>query len=133
MQRMCLECSKPFKGRSDKKFCSDNCRVTYNNDKNATVRAFFSQINKILYKNRKILKDLIEIYQEEDTNPKVLQQLGFNFGYHTHIGKSEDRQLVFYCYEYGYIKVNKNKITLYKSDQEIRSTNNQHQVLAEVN
>ena len=33
-ERKCLECGTVLKGRSDKKFCSDYCRNTYNNKVN---------------------------------------------------------------------------------------------------
>lgn len=31
MERVCLNCGTPLFGRSDKKFCSHNCRSYYNN------------------------------------------------------------------------------------------------------
>lgn len=31
MKRVCLNCGTPIYGRSDKKFCSHNCRAYYNN------------------------------------------------------------------------------------------------------
>ena len=33
MEKRCLECNDVLHGRSDKKFCSDACRNTYNNKK----------------------------------------------------------------------------------------------------
>jgi len=36
--RHCRHCSKPVKGRTDKKFCSDGCRNAYNNAMRMTLR-----------------------------------------------------------------------------------------------
>jgi len=49
MPRLCLACNEPLMGRSDKKFCDDQCRNDYNNKLN-------SDENNFMRKNRKILK-----------------------------------------------------------------------------
>lgn len=30
-EKTCLECGEKIIGRADKKFCSDQCRISYNN------------------------------------------------------------------------------------------------------
>ncbi len=54
----CLECGYEITGRSDKKFCSDQCRNTYNNRLKQDANNFVRNVNAILRKNRRILEDL---------------------------------------------------------------------------
>ena len=51
----CLACEKPLKGRIDKKFCDNECRNDYNNERYRLEQKVVLDINKILRKNRKIL------------------------------------------------------------------------------
>lgn len=46
----CLRCNSEFVGRSDKKFCSDNCRNNYNNKMNKEIT---NERNKQWYVNNK--------------------------------------------------------------------------------
>ena len=52
MKKKCLECKDPIIGRADKKFCSDQCRNTYNNklnsDSNNFVRNFFFSLLSLI-------------------------------------------------------------------------------------
>ncbi|MBL7762218.1 MAG: DUF2116 family Zn-ribbon domain-containing protein, partial [Chitinophagaceae bacterium] len=55
----CLNCGKPLKGRSDKKFCDDSCRNNYNNQLKSIVNNQMRNINNVLGKNRRILESLL--------------------------------------------------------------------------
>ena len=55
MERLCMECSTPVKGRADKKFCDDQCRSSYYNRTKMKEISVTKNINKILKKNRQIL------------------------------------------------------------------------------
>ena len=101
-EKKCLECGDPIKGRVDKKFCSDQCRNTFNNRQNSDEVNYVRNINHILRKNRRIMEKL---------NPKGLtrvtkQQLvnkGFNFDYFTHTYTTKtEKNIYIYCYDYGY-------------------------------
>ncbi len=110
-KRICLECGKTLKGRSDQKFCNDHCRSAYNNRKlrepNHTIRS----INRILKKNRKILESLNP--DGKITIPDyLLSKKGFDFLYHTHTFMNRKGQTCYFCYEEGYIKLDKNQYRL---------------------
>jgi hypothetical protein len=51
----CRDCDAKLLGRSDKKFCNDYCRNTYNGKRNRDVSNSVRNINNILRKNRRIL------------------------------------------------------------------------------
>jgi hypothetical protein len=98
--RNCPECGELILGRTDKKFCSDLCRNSYNNINQSDTNRKLSLTNRILKKNRQILEELIEQSGGKVTEEKLCQR-GFNFyfitGYYYH-----KKNIYFYCYEYGY-------------------------------
>ena len=60
MERVCLDCGAKLLGRSDKKFCSDQCRNNYNNRLNRDQNNYVRNVHAQLRRNRKILSDLLE-------------------------------------------------------------------------
>ena len=108
--RACLYCNEPLKGRSDKKFCDDQCRTTFNNRLNHDSTTFLKSINSILKRNRKILQEIVSDTKEGKLNvhEKKLHDKGFNFNYHTHIYKTKIGNTYFFCYEYGYLILKNN-------------------------
>ena len=99
-----IECESKLRGRKDQKFCSDYCRNAHNNKLNEDANKYVRRINGILRKNRRILEKL---------NPKgkvtvdgiTLAEEGFNFHYFTNIYKTQKGGIYFFCYEYGYRKL----------------------------
>ena len=51
----CEYCGKDIKGRSDKRFCDDNCRNTFNHKKKIPDNEVYAPVVNILKKNRAIL------------------------------------------------------------------------------
>ncbi len=93
-------------GRIDKKFCNDQCRNNYNNKLNKDENALVTSINRILRKNRRILKAL-----NPNGKAKVkrteLEKRGFDFKHFTHVYKTKDSRVYYFCYEYGYLPLDK--------------------------
>jgi hypothetical protein len=113
MERLCLDCRAPIKGRTDKKFCGDICRSNFNNALKAADYGSLKQINFVLKQNRKILKEknpdgMIKI------NREALIKRGFDFDYHTHTCTNQKGETYFYCYEYGYLIVSGDEVLLVK-------------------
>lgn len=102
-EKKCLECQKQVRGRSDKRFCDDSCRNTYNNRLNNVQNTITRTINNILRKNRKILMCLLVEGNLEKLSIERMKLEGFNFDYHTHtLITSEGKRYVF-IYDYGYL------------------------------
>lgn len=114
MKRICIECGEEFAGRSDKKFCSDGCRNSYNNNLNSNENNLVRNTNNILRKNRRILKDLIKDSTTKTIDPTLLSSKGFNFNNITEFIKTKAGKLYFFCYEYGYLKLDTNKLLIVK-------------------
>lgn len=101
-QRSCLECGEPFKGRIDKKFCSDTCRIAFNNRLNSDDISYVRNINNILRKNRRILMSMNPTGKNKVSYAK-LKSRGFDFNHFTSTYKTRDGSQYYYCYEHGYL------------------------------
>ncbi|HNS29346.1 MAG: hypothetical protein WBI34_08660 [Tenuifilaceae bacterium] len=101
--RTCPECGDKIIGRIDKKFCSDQCRNTYNNRLNSDASNLVRNINNILRKNRRVLMDLNKQSGKTMVSKDTLLTNGFNFSYHTHTYKTRKGTVYVFCYEQGYL------------------------------
>ena len=113
MDKHCIECGDPIRGRSDKKFCADSCRNAYHNRVNTDANNFVRNINNVLRRNRRILENacaqatrVVSRYQ--------LARLGFDFRFFTHHIPEDEGNSVFYCYEFGYRQVDANSMSIVK-------------------
>ncbi|MFZ6011495.1 MAG: hypothetical protein ACOYXT_14190 [Bacteroidota bacterium] len=105
-EKRCAECATLLKGRIDKKFCSDQCRATFNNRLNSDNNNYVRRVNNILRKNRRILLDL----NPGGKNKVSLERLkseGFDFNYFTSMYTTKEGIRYFYCYEQGYLPLEK--------------------------
>jgi len=103
-ERRCLECGEIILGRSDKKFCSDACRNSYNNRKNKASVNLIRNINNRLKKNWRILVQL-----NPDDKVKVhrskLENEGFDFNYFTSIYTTKKDATYYFVYDQGYLDI----------------------------
>lgn len=111
--RYCMDCGEMLNGRADKKFCSDQCRNSYNNRMNSDNNNFMRNVNNILRRNRRILAELTPEGQGKATLHKdKVSEMGFNFGYHTHVYTTRKGTIYYFCYEYGYLPHNNDFMTI---------------------
>jgi hypothetical protein len=101
MKRTCPECGEEYTGRSDKKFCSANCRATHHNRANAEERGFQRAINNILRHNRNVLAELNPNGKANVKKERLIDR-GFKFRYYTNEYRSRSGVLYHFCYDYGY-------------------------------
>ena len=105
--RKCPVCSEPIVGRSDKKFCSRQCKSSVEYEKRMVESPFYYQVDKTLKNNRKILKQYNKggytTVRKED-----LITIGFNPKFFTHYWKNKEGQVYLFCYEYGFLEHIKN-------------------------
>lgn len=113
MEQKCLECGESFKGRADKKFCSDLCRNSYNNKLNSDTTNYMRNVNNILRKNRRILENLIPEETAKASKSK-LNEKGFDFTYITNAYTTKKGATYFFCYEYGYLPLENDQYFLVK-------------------
>jgi len=110
----CKECGDRLVGRSDKKFCSDYCRNTFNNRKYRDRREAMRSTNRILKQNYQIL---LSYYQSGKTVTRTdeLEQNGFNFNYFTRF-QNDSGEKKAYCYDIAYSVINQEKVYLERID-----------------
>jgi hypothetical protein len=106
--RRCKECNEILEGRIDKKFCSEYCKSSYHYKINLEKEDnLFSTIDKILKKNRRILKSYNKA-GKATVRKNILLEEGFNPKYFTHYWKAKNNNLYLFCYEYGFMEKKEN-------------------------
>jgi predicted nucleic acid-binding Zn-ribbon protein len=116
--RKCPECGDEIIGRTDKKFCSDQCRNTYNNKLNSDASNTVRNINNILRKNRRILQDHNKQSGKTMVTKDTLLSNGFNFTYFTHMYTTKKGVTYFFCYEQGYLYLEDKNLYLLVANKE---------------
>jgi hypothetical protein len=125
--RKCLACKRSIAGRIDKKFCNNACRSSYHNNSrfNSDVEPAIRRINIILKRNRRILKELLEDWGRTAivTDKQDLIEQGFQFNYFTEQYRNDRSEIYYYCYDYGYRKLESGKVMA------VRDTRRKHKML----
>ena len=106
-EKVCLECGEKLVGRADKKFCSDQCRISYNNKLNSDETNYVRNVNNALRKNRRILTELNTTQKTVSVSREKLLEKGFDFKYLTSTFTTKGGKLYKYCYEQGYLEMDK--------------------------
>ena len=115
MKKQCLECSDPIIGRTDKKFCSDSCRNSYNNRVNKDQKNLIRNINNRLRKNWRILEALNPNQKTKTTRDKLISA-GFDFNYFTSIYTTKSGTVYYFVYDQGYLPLENQYYALVKRD-----------------
>lgn len=115
-KKVCLDCGEPIRGRSDKKFCNDICRNSYNNKLNSDSNNFVRNINNVLRKNRRILEELLDGKTKLTVPKQKLVSKGFDFGFYTNTRVTKEVKNYFFCYEYGYLFLENDLLLVVKSE-----------------
>ncbi len=101
MERQCLVCSTAYRGRADKKFCSDQCRSSYHNRRNSPTNNLMRRINAILLRNRRVLARLHAAGATRISRRELLDR-GFVFEYFTNEYRTGAGKSYRFCYDQGY-------------------------------
>lgn len=113
-KRKCQECGCNIYGRSDKKFCSEQCRNNHYNKLNRDVNVSMRNINNILRKNRRILQQ-----HNPNGNCRIhrdtLLLQGFNFEYFTNTFTTKTGLTYKFCYDQGYLSLNEGHLVVVES------------------
>lgn len=107
-QRKCVQCGKRLSGRSDKRFCDDYCRNSYNNQNKRDDQRYILEVNSIIRRNRRILKSLCPV-GKATVRKDVLDTMRYDFRYFSSIYKSSSKQVYFICYDYAFSPIKETK------------------------
>ena len=117
-EKKCLECDTVLHGRTDKKFCDDLCRNSYNNKLNSGSYNLIRNINNILKRNRRILEELNPGGKTKTVRKKLVAK-GFDFEYHTRSYQTQNGKTYYFCYEYGYLQLDGEEFLLVKREDNL--------------
>ncbi len=115
----CPECGGSLVGRSDRKFCCDDCRNSYHNKKNRIENGELRRVNRILKSNYIILKELstkrsITKSGRIRCNIATLLSRGFNFKYFTCIELDNGKNPKYLCYNIQYTICKNDCVIIYQ-------------------
>ncbi len=100
----CKICKKTLKGRSDKKFCSVECKNYYHTQIKKVNTQATQKIDSILHRNRIILLEILGKHRKQlKIKRNLLDQKKFNFHYHTHTYLNNQGKTYYYVYDFGYM------------------------------
>lgn len=117
LTKQCISCQRGLHGRSDKKFCNDFCRNSYNNRLNSDGNKYVRNINHCLRKNRRILESILPAASAiAQCTQQCLHSKGFAFSYFTHTQTNKKGNTYRFCYEYGYW-VRDGKVVIVRKNQ----------------
>ena len=115
MERKCKMCKATIRGRSDKVFCSVNCKTEYHHKLRRVTAKEVLEINKILARNRSILLEILGInIVQKKVSRLFLDRKKFNYKYHTHLQRNSKGKLYFYCYDIAWMEFSDNEIMIIK-------------------
>ncbi len=103
-EKSCEECGKAIFGRIDKRFCSDQCRNSFNNRLNSDITNYIRNVNNALRKNRRILAELNPEGKIRISREKLIAK-GFDFTCYTGTYTTKEGSQYFYCYDQGYLPI----------------------------
>ena len=107
--RKCPVCGDPLVGRSDRKYCSDQCRSLENHKKKQESERPILETNRILRKNRSILKTLCPA-GKASVRREVLDAMGYDVQVFSSIFLTGNKNIYYLCYDYGFTPILENGI-----------------------
>ncbi|MGB1075704.1 MAG: hypothetical protein ACPGYK_05895 [Flavobacteriales bacterium] len=100
----CRNCGEKLRGRRDKLFCDDHCRVRHH--RRTGPHLLLKKVDAVLMRNRTLLRmarNAENLTEQTDLAFTWLRQRGFDFTYHTHVEILSDGRAAVMCYEEGYV------------------------------
>ena len=109
--RKCLECGEVLHGRSDQKYCNDQCRNTFNNRLSGETNNHIRRINRILKRNQPFLSVLNTKGRTTIKRDELLKK-EFDFNYFTNLITTRYGRVYYFCYDQGYSPIDGKKVLL---------------------
>lgn len=107
---LCLHCSKPVKGRVDKKFCSIACKNKYNYGQRARTKSEVKTIDQLLHRNHIILSTLMGDSRKEMFDRMILLKAKFRFEFHTGHYLNKEGKTYWLVYDYAWMEFSNQKV-----------------------
>lgn len=112
----CKICAVPIAGRSDKMFCSAECKNYYHTNLRRVTNNATSLIDSILHRNRSIL---LEIMGKNASQKKIkrimLDKKKFNYKYHTHTHVNSAGKTYYFIYDFAWMTFSDDMVLIVRS------------------
>lgn len=106
----CLHCNKKVAGRSDKMFCSLNCKNIFNYTKKKTNKSETKIIDAYLHRNREILSTFMGVSKREVFDRLLITRSGFKYEFMTGIYYNKEGKIYHLIYDYAWMEFSDQKI-----------------------
>jgi hypothetical protein len=116
VRKTCPVCGSMLSGRSDKKFCDDGCRTTFNNRRWQQESEDIRKTDSILRRNRKILQSYSQSREAVCLSKAHLMASGFRPDFVTRIAPDPSGGLIRYYYEYGLRKLSGEEFQVFRQN-----------------
>jgi hypothetical protein len=111
----CKICKKTIIGRSDKIFCSVQCKNDYHTHLRRVNQQAVQNIDIILHRNRSILLEILGKNKvQAKVNRIVLEKKKFLFKYHTHMHVNSKGKTYYHLYDFAYMEFSDDSILIVK-------------------
>tara|TARA_R110002049_G_scaffold125972_1_gene281603 strand:+ start:1262 stop:1639 length:378 start_codon:yes stop_codon:yes gene_type:complete len=104
----CPICESVIVGRSDKVYCSIECKRAAETDKKRIEDALYLKIDKQLKINRKILKKFNRVGKTTLRKEELIKE-GFDPNYFTNYWKNSKGDIYLFVYDYGFLAIKDNQ------------------------
>jgi len=115
----CQHCEKKITGRSDKKFCSINCKNNFHKNLRAFNKNVLTKIDGILHRNYAILVETTR--HKKISKIKVprlnLEKAGFKFNYFTGTYENSQDKIYHYVYDFAWMEFSSQEILIIHKTQ----------------
>ncbi len=112
MKKICENCAAEFIGRSDKRFCSTDCKNEKNNAVRKDTRSVTKEIDSYLHRNREILALLMGQSKKETFDRLILVRAGFKFDYFTNLYLNKEGKTYHIIYDFAWMEFSDQKILI---------------------
>lgn len=102
--RQCPSCHGKFKGRKDKKFCSEKCRHLFNRALQQEADEPLTKVLQAIRRNRSLLKKLC-IGKKAFASRETLEAIGFDPTVFSSIHVNGRNQTYYFCADYGFLPI----------------------------
>ncbi len=110
-ERFCLFCGRQLYGRTDKKYCDDNCRNNHHYDIKKNNDESVKKVNAVLLHNRDVLR-LLNNGSRSLVKKQLLINHCFDFDVITGLYKTKKGMEYRVVYDYAYRNVNEDDVLL---------------------
>lgn len=112
MKQTCQQCGQEMRGRSDKKFCSTDCKNRYHIEQRRYTRDAVAEVDGYLHRNREILGLLMGSAVKVEIDRLVLSRTGFRYEYHTGTYLNKEGKMYRLVYDYAWMDFSDQKILI---------------------